>query len=127
MHNLADTLFNVFVPRWTKNRTELPSRQRDSSLNLERNIDDALDIFEKLKMGLDVNVKFSTCREFEYTRELDIFDLFQIGLYHGWLIDPQQVMFYKHFYNKSYNQLVELTFYKDKETSTTAQVQLFFK
>ena len=61
-HNLADTLFNVFVPRWTKNRAELPMRQRDdasmSTLNLERNIDDALAIFEKLKMGLDVNVKF---------------------------------------------------------------------
>jgi ubiquitin carboxyl-terminal hydrolase MINDY-1/2 len=118
--NLADTLFNVFVPRWTKNRAELPMRQRDdassmSTLNLERNIDDALALFDKLKMGLDVNVKFATCREFEYTRELDIFDLFQIGLYHGWLIDPQQVMYYKNFFNKSYNQLVELTFYKDNK------------
>ena len=71
-------------------------------------------IFDKLQIGLDINVKFSGCRDFEYTRELDIFDLFNINLYHGWLIDPQQEMFHKKFLNKSYNQLVEMIFLKNE-------------
>jgi hypothetical protein len=127
IETLADTLFNVFVPKWSKSRENLANqseanviRHKDDQarlvelqLNLEKNIEGCLEIFEKLKFGLDVNVKFSSCRDFEYTRELDIFDIFNISLYHGWLIDPQEVMLYKQFSNKSYNQIVELTFCKD--------------
>ena len=29
-------------------------------------------------------------KDFEYTNESIIFDLFNIALYHGWLVDPQQ-------------------------------------
>jgi hypothetical protein len=112
LHNLADVLFNHFVPRWSKRaKNEADTQQGD---NIERNIDDALVIFEKLQIGLDINVKFSACRDFEYTRELDIFDLFSVNLYHGWLIDPQQEMFHNKFVNKSYNQLVEMIFLKNE-------------
>ena len=27
--------------------------------------------------------------DFEYTQEMDVFDLFQVNLYHGWVIDPE--------------------------------------
>jgi hypothetical protein len=46
-------------------------------------------------------------KRFEYTSELDIFDLFGVTLYHGWLIDPAQEDLYTHFADKSYNKLVE--------------------
>jgi hypothetical protein len=38
---------------------------------------------------LDVNVKFTGVRDFEYTPECIIFDLLRIPLFHGWLVDPQ--------------------------------------
>merc|ERR1711997_869186 len=55
----------------------------------------------------DVNVKFGGVRDFEYTTESIIFDLFMIVLYHGWLVDPQQEDVVKAVDGLSYNQLVE--------------------
>lgn len=101
MQKLADVLFNVFVPRLQQSASKL-------NIDFEQNINDALSIFEKLQYGLDVNVKFSGCSDFEYTKEMDIFDLFSINLYHGWLIDPLQTDLYQSLGDKSYNQLVEI-------------------
>jgi hypothetical protein len=46
-------------------------------------------ILHKLQTGLDVNVRFTGVRVFEYTPECIVFDLLDIPLYHGWLVDPQ--------------------------------------
>lgn len=108
IQTLADVLFSVFVPRIIKQRSEVEKQELDND-NFEQNINDALTMFEKLQYGLDVNVKFSGCSDFEYTREMDIFDLFSINLYHGWLIDPQDSELYKNLADKSYNQLVEIS------------------
>lgn len=56
---------------------------------------DAMAVLHKLQTGLDVNVKFTGVRVFEYTPECIVFDLLDIPLYHGWLVDPQvrQVLF----------------------------------
>lgn len=48
-------------------------------------------ILHKLQTGLDVNVKFTGVRVFEYTPECIVFDLLDIPLYHGWLVDPQVI------------------------------------
>ena len=58
-------------------------------LDYEANVGEACDILPKLQTGLDVNVKFSSVSDFEYTKECIVFDLFNIALYHGWLVDPQ--------------------------------------
>lgn len=58
-----------------------------------------------LKRGLDVNVKFSDATSFEYTQEFDVFDIFGISLYHGWVIDPQDTITYDAVHNLSYNEL----------------------
>ncbi|EFX62392.1 hypothetical protein DAPPUDRAFT_270490 [Daphnia pulex] len=50
---------------------------------------DAMAVLPKLQTGLDVNVKFTVVRDFEYTPECIIFDLLRIPLFHGWLVDPQ--------------------------------------
>ena len=88
---LANLLLNEFVPRYMQQ--QLDRGVSEVELNLEQNISDALSIFESLQYGLNVNVRFDKCTSFEYTREMDIFDLFSIALYHGWLIDPQQTEF----------------------------------
>lgn len=77
--------------------------------NYEHNVQDALAVLEKLKTGLDVNLKFDGVDKFEYTRECIIFDLLNIRLYHGWIVDPQDIEL-RTIVNSdapSYNQLVE--------------------
>ncbi|XP_074863398.1 ubiquitin carboxyl-terminal hydrolase MINDY-2 isoform X2 [Carettochelys insculpta] len=71
------------------------------------NMSDAMAILHKLQTGLDVNVKFTGVRVFEYTPECIVFDLLDIPLYHGWLVDPQIADIVKAVGNCSYNQLVE--------------------
>jgi len=76
-------------------------------LDYEANVGEAVDLLPKLQTGLDVNVKFSSVSDFEYTKECIVFDLFNIALYHGWLVDPQQEEVVKAVDGLSYNQLVE--------------------
>ncbi|KAJ1181726.1 hypothetical protein NDU88_006928 [Pleurodeles waltl] len=76
-------------------------------LNYEQNMNDAMAILHKLQTGLDVNVKFTGIRVFEYTPECIVFDLLDIPLYHGWLVDPQSADVLSAVGNCSYNQLVE--------------------
>ena len=79
----------------------------DRRLDYEANVSDAVILLPKLQTGIDVNVKFSGVSEFEYTPECIIFDLFNIVLYHGWLVDPQVEEVVKAVDGLSYNQLVE--------------------
>lgn len=79
----------------------------DRRLDYEANVSDAVILLPKLQTGIDVNVKFSAVSDFEYTSECIIFDLFNIALYHGWLVDPQQEEIVKSVDGLSYNQLVE--------------------
>uniref|UniRef100_A0A2K6GV95 Ubiquitin carboxyl-terminal hydrolase n=1 Tax=Propithecus coquereli TaxID=379532 RepID=A0A2K6GV95_PROCO len=72
-----------------------------------KNMSDAMAILHKLQTGLDVNVRFTGVRVFEYTPECIVFDLLDIPLYHGWLVDPQIDDIVKAVGNCSYNQLVE--------------------
>ncbi|XP_070619001.1 ubiquitin carboxyl-terminal hydrolase MINDY-2 isoform X2 [Erythrolamprus reginae] len=78
-----------------------------SPVVLSKNVSDAMAILHKLQTGLDVNVRFSGVRLFEYTPECIVFDLLDIPLYHGWLVDPQIADIVKVVGNCSYNQLVE--------------------
>lgn len=54
-----------------------------------QNMSDAMAVLPKLSTGLDVNVRFTGVSDFEYTPECIVFDLLDILLYHGWLVDPQ--------------------------------------
>uniref|UniRef100_A0A8D1RRB2 Ubiquitin carboxyl-terminal hydrolase n=1 Tax=Sus scrofa TaxID=9823 RepID=A0A8D1RRB2_PIG len=58
-----------------------------------KNMSDAMAVLHKLQTGLDVNVKFTGVRVFEYTPECIVFDLLDIPLYHGWLVDPQGLLY----------------------------------
>ena len=74
---------------------------------MKQNMMDAISILPKLQTGLDVNVRFTSIVDFEYTPELIVFDLLQIPLYHGWLLDPESVETASAVGSCSYNQLVD--------------------
>ena len=80
---------------------------QNSLPDFQHNMNDAIAILSKLQTGLDVNVKFTGVRDFEYTPECIIFDLLNISLYHGWLVDPQLEDTVLAVNSLSYNQLVE--------------------
>ncbi|VDP06520.1 unnamed protein product [Soboliphyme baturini] len=73
----------------------------------QKNMNDALSVLPNLITGLDVNVKFTGIFDFEYTPECIIFDLLNIRLCHGWLVDPEDVLACQAINSLSYNQLVE--------------------
>ena len=51
---------------------------------------------------------FISVESFEFTSESGVFDVFQVPLYHGWLVDPQDQPTYDVVSKLSYNQLVEM-------------------
>uniref|UniRef100_UPI00398ED0B5 ubiquitin carboxyl-terminal hydrolase MINDY-1-like n=1 Tax=Pristiophorus japonicus TaxID=55135 RepID=UPI00398ED0B5 len=76
-------------------------------LNFEQNMNDAMAVLPKLSTGLDVNVRFTGVGDFEYTPECIVFDLLDVPLYHGWLVDPQSHEVIQAVGRSTYNQLVE--------------------
>ena len=52
-------------------------------------------------------LSFFRVADFEFTPECVVFDILNIHLYHGWLVDPQNVEYKAAIGNLSYNQLVE--------------------
>lgn len=76
--------------------------------NYMQNMQDAVAVLPQLQTGLNVNVKFTGVKNFEYTSECTIFDLLDIHLYHGWLLDPQSAEVVSAVGSMSYNQLVEM-------------------
>lgn len=75
--------------------------------NQQQNIADAIDLLPLLATGIDVNTKFRRIDDFEFTRECTIFDLLDIPLYHGWIVDPQDSDTTNAIGSKSYNTLME--------------------
>ncbi|KAK9863969.1 hypothetical protein WJX84_010589 [Apatococcus fuscideae] len=75
-------------------------------VNLHRNIEDAIALLPKLTTGVDVNPRFSGIKAFEFTDETAIFDLLDISLVHGWLVDAQDAGSRQAVGEMSYNELV---------------------
>jgi hypothetical protein len=56
--------------------------------NFRETVHGLLEHLPKLLSGLDVNCQFSACAEFEYTRDLALFDCFGVKLFHVW-VEPK--------------------------------------
>lgn len=54
-------------------------RYSDREQEFENNVQTCMEIFPGLSKGLDVNPKLSSCEGFEFTSQLQIFDIFKIG------------------------------------------------
>ncbi|XP_028820629.1 ubiquitin carboxyl-terminal hydrolase MINDY-1 [Denticeps clupeoides] len=110
MSHLGECVLSV-TPRQTAEGMEL---------NFQQNMNDAMAVLPKLSTGLDVNVRFTAVSDFEYTPECIVFDLLDIPLYHGWLVDPQSPEVVSAVGKLSYNQLVEkIIDYKHSSNCTT--------
>ena len=83
-----------------------PHHNPEMQANQQQQIDDALSTLPKLGRGLDVNVRFQKVTDFEYTDELSVLDMLGINLFHGWLVDPQDVKTLGVIRDMSYNQLL---------------------
>ncbi|EDV29330.1 uncharacterized protein TRIADDRAFT_18339 [Trichoplax adhaerens] len=77
-------------------------------LDYDQNVNDAISSLSVLETGVDINVKFGGINQFEWTCNLIVFDLLDINLYHGWLVDPQNQEEKSIIGNRSYNELVEM-------------------
>jgi ubiquitin carboxyl-terminal hydrolase MINDY-1/2 len=76
--------------------------------NSEQHVHEVLDILPKLQFGMDVNPKFTNGPTgMEFTKELTTFDLLNVKMVHGWLLDPQSQELAVLVNDKSYNEVVE--------------------
>ena len=83
-----------------------------NDMNSSAFMEEILDLLPKLAEGMDLNVVFTNCTSFEFTREISVFDTLGITLYHGWLPDLNleasslDMEMYHAVKNLSYNHLV---------------------
>ncbi|GAX73709.1 hypothetical protein CEUSTIGMA_g1162.t1 [Chlamydomonas eustigma] len=90
------------------NSVENSKAETEYVINLRQNIGDSIDVLGKLNVGLDVNPRLHDVEAFEATRELTVFDLLDLSLLHGWVVDPDDRETCTAMGTRSYNELVEI-------------------
>ncbi|CAK4077879.1 unnamed protein product [Aphanomyces euteiches] len=70
-------------------------------------LNEVIALLQTLQVGLDVNVQFHDVGAFEYTSACAIFDLLDMRLVHGWVVDPQDEASHRVLAGKSYNHIIE--------------------
>ncbi|KAJ6821836.1 uncharacterized protein M6B38_130665 [Iris pallida] len=99
-------ILSAVAEKLIDSNSHIQFKDDEYAVNQQQNIGDAIDLLPRLATGIDVNVQFRKVNDFEFTRECAIFDLLDIGLYHGWLVDPQDTDMAAAIGSKSYNTLV---------------------
>lgn len=102
---LPQKLLSLVAEKLIDSNSGVQDRDDGYLINQQQNIADAIDLLSRLATGIDVNVQFRKINDFEFTRECAIFDLLDIGLYHGWIVDPQDSDTAAAIGSKSYNAL----------------------
>ncbi len=103
--NVSDAV--AALPKLATARTRSSCAQRiHSPLSLTQHTR-CLHTTFRYAQGLDVNVRFTDVRAFEFTGETAIFDLLRLPLVHGWLVDPSDAATAAAVGAMSYNALVE--------------------
>lgn len=101
-----ERLMSLVVDRLIDSNSKVNDKEEEYIKNQQQNIADAIDLLPRLTTGIDVNIKFRRIDDFEFTPECAIFDLLDIPLYHGWIVDPQDVEAANALGSKSYNTLM---------------------
>mmetsp|Transcript_11697 Transcript_11697/g.15175 ORF Transcript_11697/g.15175 Transcript_11697/m.15175 type:complete len:278 (+) Transcript_11697:143-976(+) len=65
------------------------TEDNELSRNQQKTLADIIDVLPTLQVGLDVNVHFVAVDKFEYDSRIAVFDMLDISLYHGWIVDTQ--------------------------------------
>lgn len=101
-----EKLLSLVAERLIDSNSNINDKDAGYIENQQQNIADAIDLLPRLTTGIDVNIKFTRIDDFEFTRECAIFDLLDIPLYHGWIVDPQDQETADAIGLKSYNTLM---------------------
>ncbi|KAL9387138.1 hypothetical protein Peur_020262 [Populus x canadensis] len=101
-----EKLLSLVAERLIDSNSNVNNKDAGYVENQQQNIADAIDLLPRLATGIDVNLKFRRIDDFEFTRECAIFDLLDIPLYHGWIVDPQDYDTANAIGPKSYNTLM---------------------
>lgn len=101
-----EKLLSLVAERLIDSNSNINNKDAGYVENQQQNIADAIDLLPRLATGIDVNIKFRRIDDFEFTRECAIFDLLDIPLYHGWIVDPQDHVLAFAIGSKSYNALM---------------------
>ncbi|XP_019156237.1 PREDICTED: ubiquitin carboxyl-terminal hydrolase MINDY-1 [Ipomoea nil] len=101
-----EKLLSLVAERLIDSNSNVNDKDAGYVENQQQNIADAIDLLPRLTTGIDVNIKFRRIDDFEFTRECAIFDLLDIPLYHGWIVDPQDHDTANAIGLKSYNTLM---------------------
>ncbi|XP_068636289.1 uncharacterized protein [Aristolochia californica] len=99
-------LLSLVAERLLDSNSNIQDKDAGYVKNQQKNIHDAIEMLPRLATGIDVNPHFSRIDDFEFTPECSIFDLLGIELYHGWIVDPQDVETLEAVGSKSYNSLM---------------------
>ncbi|XP_043716699.1 ubiquitin carboxyl-terminal hydrolase MINDY-1-like isoform X2 [Telopea speciosissima] len=99
-------LLSLVAERLIDSNSNIENKDAGYVENQQQNIADAIDLLPRLATGIDVNIQFRRIDDFEFTRECAIFDLLDIPLYHGWIVDPQDYATANAIGFKSYNTLM---------------------
>ncbi|WCJ26131.1 Ubiquitin carboxyl-terminal hydrolase MINDY-1 [Euphorbia peplus] len=100
-----EKLLSLVAERLIDSNSNVNNKDEGYVENQQQNIADAIDLLPRLATGIDVNIKFRRIDDFEFTPECAIFDLLDIPLYHGWIVDPQDYDTANAVGSKSYNSL----------------------
>ncbi|KAK0587179.1 hypothetical protein LWI29_018719 [Acer saccharum] len=103
-----EKLLQLVAERLIDSNSNVNMQNKDAGYveNQQQNISDAIDLLPRLATGIDVNLKFRRIDDFEFTPECAIYDLLDIPLYHGWIVDPQDFDTAEAIGSKSYNALM---------------------
>ncbi|TKY70892.1 FAM63A protein [Spatholobus suberectus] len=101
-----EKLLSLVAERLIDSNSNVNNKDAGYVENQQQNIADAIDLLPRLATGIDVNIKFRRIDDFEFTPECAIFDLLDIPLYHGWIVDPQDHDTANAIGSKSYNALM---------------------
>ncbi|KAK3224725.1 hypothetical protein Dsin_004587 [Dipteronia sinensis] len=103
-----EKLLSLVADRLIDSNSNVNMQNKDAGYveNQQQNISDAIDLLPRLATGIDVNLKFRRIDDFEFTPECAIYDLLDIPLYHGWIVDPQDFDTAEAIGSKSYNALM---------------------
>ncbi|XP_025814157.1 ubiquitin carboxyl-terminal hydrolase MINDY-1-like isoform X3 [Panicum hallii] len=82
-------LLSLVAERLIDSNSAVQDKDEEYVRNREQNIADAIDLLPCLTTSIDVTVMFRKIDDFEFTQERAMFDLLDIPLYHGWIVDPQ--------------------------------------
>ncbi|XVF10704.1 hypothetical protein REPUB_Repub07fG0205400 [Reevesia pubescens] len=101
-----EKLLSLVAGRLIDSNSNVNNKDAGYVENQQQNIADAIDLLPRLATGIDVNIKFRRIDDFEFTPECAIFDLLDIPIYHGWIVDPQDYETANAIESKSYNAIM---------------------